>query len=187
MQDIIIKEIVEYSTIDKDVAKELIAALIKVNLLIPEEIKSLRPSLKAFNNIIIWGGNIEDAHASSILAMNAKHACFGDAYDTIKYYVENRSLISRIIPGFGNPIFKEFDERCDFVRSELKRVFPIGLEILEKVEQEIYQFINNATVKSNIVFWNAGVIYLLGLPKDYASLPFIIATQIAYIKQIKRE
>lgn len=197
MQDIITQEILKHSFISFEVGKKIIDRLFTSNYDLPREVAEKRPSFLNFNNVLKWGGDVENAHVASISCLNSKHGCFGDAYDFIKMFFEDQStdneytkkMIHHVlkrgqkIPGFGSPIFKgaeSTDKRCYLIKDVLYTSLPVE----DDVERLISIVRLERSVDANLVFWNALSIYLLGLTKEYASLVFILATQIRYINSL---
>lgn len=191
MQDIIIDKILENALLKTDGAKNLIRALFEVNCELPEEVAALRPSLLNFEQVMKWNGIPENAHAASLMALNSDHGCFAEAFDFIWNYFRYNSPIHIAgnirIPGFGNPIIKNDDPRCKKLQMAFQENVP------EHVYHEIDGMIHNIQmmfkaekhkmIYPNLVFWNAAFIYTLGLPRQYASLVFILATQITYLNR----
>ena len=199
MQDIITQEILKHSLISFEVGKKIIDTLFEEDYKLPEEISKRRPSFLNFNNVLKWGGSVENAHISALSCLNSDLGCFGGCYFIIKTYFEDQSdnkehtreLIysmlnfGKKIQGFGNPIYKGLkstDERCITVRKTLYENLPV-----EKDVNDLILLVKECVGKpidANLVFWNALSIYLLGLTKEYASLVFILATQIRYINSL---
>ena len=198
MEAIIIDSILKHSLVNKEVGKNIINALFSVNYDLPKKVYDKRPSFVGFNNVIKWGGKVENAHIASLSALNSKHGCFSDAYELIEAYfllngnTEENSFLFRKhleskfdtkhIPGFGNPVYKGVgkDERCLIVRNSLPPL-PV-LHAADEIIKTVRSF-TGKDIDANIVFWNAFAIYCLGLSKHYASLVFILATQIRYINE----
>lgn len=196
MQDIITQAILRHSLVPKSKANKIITALFEANYELPDQIAERRPSFLNFNNVLGWGGSVENAHVASLSALNSKHGCFGDAYDLIKTFgedYETKELVTdricsilssgKHIPGFGNPIYKGFnsDPRCQRIRNILYDTLPS-----ESFIESLIILVRDLSLKdidANLVFWNAACIYLLGLPRECASLVFILATQIRYINE----
>lgn len=196
MQDIITQAILRHSLVPYKKANKIITALFEANYELPDAIAERRPSFLNFNNVLQWGGNVENAHVASISALNSKHGCFGDAYDLIKNFGEDYETKERStdyicnilnsgkqVPGFGNPIYKGFnsDPRCQRIRHVLYDTLPseVFVESLITLVREL----SLKDIDANLVFWNAVCIYFLGLPREYASLVFILATQIRYVNE----
>ncbi len=141
----------------------LIDRLIQVNAIIPDEIKDKRPSLVNFNTTIKWGGTVEQSFTAALSALNGKHGCFADAYRFISSgelrdcYRPNKKTI---IPGFGNPVFKDVDYRCEMIKAALKTF--IDAEKFNTFITQVERWENELGVKSNLVFWNAATVYCLG-------------------------
>jgi hypothetical protein len=197
MQDIITQEILKHSLISFEVGKKIIDRLFTSNYDLPREVAEKRPSFLNFNNVLNWGGSVENAHVASVSCLNSKHGCFGDAYDFIKMFFEDQSTDNehtkevvcdilnsgQKIPGFGSPIFKgesSTDKRCYLIKDMLYSSLPV-----EKDVERLLDIVKDEKqIDANLVFWNALSIYLLGLTKEYASLVFILATQIRYINSL---
>ena len=200
MQDIITQEILRHSLVPYEKANKIITVLFESNYELPDEIAERRPSFLNFNNVLKWGGRVELAHAASLTTLNSKHGCFGDAYDLIhtffedasygkedsKRYVLNIINSGKQVPGFGNPIYKGFnsDPRCQRIRTILYELVPCEsyIEILIIIVRELPL----KELDANILFWNAACVYLLGLSREYASLVFILATQIRYVNEFTK-
>ena len=199
MQDIITQEILKHSLISFEIGKKIIDTLFAANYELPKAIAEKRPSFLNFNNVLSWGGDVENAHVASISCLNSKHGCFGDAYDLIKIFFEDCSegkefttetildLLNRgkMIPGFGSPVFKgptSSDKRCKVIYDALYLNLPVENDVEAFIS--IVRVVSEKQIDANLVFWNALSIYLLGLTKEYASLVFILATQIRYINSL---
>jgi hypothetical protein len=194
MQDIITKAILQHSLVPYKKANKIITALFEANYELPDQIAERRPSFLNFENVLKWGGSVENAHVASLSALNSKHGCFGDAYDLIdvfcefgepltKDYICNLLNSGNAIPGFGNPIYKGFnsDPRCQRIRNVLYDTLPS--EVFTESLIALVRELSLKDIDANLVFWNAACIYLLGLPRECASLVFILATQIRYINE----
>lgn len=196
MEAIITDSILKHSLINKEVGKNIINALFSVNYDLPEKVYDKRPSFVGFNNVMKWGGKVESAHIASLTTLNSKHGCFHDAYELIKVYFSAKNnpesflfqyLTDKFnqnpVPGFGSPVYKGTgsDERCLIVRNSLPPL-PV-LDAADKIIKTVKLF-TEKDIDANIVFWNAFAIYCLGLSKHYASLIFILATQIRYINEL---
>ncbi len=195
MQDIITKELLKHSLVPYEKANKIINVLFESDYELPDLIAERRPSFLNFENVLKWGGSVENAHVASLSALNSKHGCFGDAYDlidvfcefgesTTKDYISNILNSGRAIPGFGNPIYKGFnsDPRCQRIRHVLYDTLPS--EVFAESLIVLVRDLSMKDIDANLVFWNAMCIYLLGLPREYASLVFILATQIRYINEL---
>jgi hypothetical protein len=199
MQDIITQEILKHSLISFEVGKKIIDALFEEDYKLPEEISKRRPSFLNFNNVLKWGGSVENAHISALSCLNSDLGCFGGGYFIIKTYFEDQSdnkehtreviysLLNtgKKIQGFGNPIYKGLvstDERCIAVRKTLYENLPVKEDVDDLIS--LVKECVDKPIDANLVFWNALSIYLLGLTKEYASLVFILATQIRYINSL---
>lgn len=197
MQNIITKELLKHSLVSPENANKIITALFESDYELPDVIAERRPSFLNFENVLKWGGSVENAHVASLSALNSKHGCFGDAYDLIYFFFEDASYgkkdstdyICNIlngkkqVPGFGNPIYKGFnsDPRCQRIRTVLYDNIPS-----EHFIESLISLVRSLSLKdidANLVFWNAACIYLLGLPRESASLVFILATQIRYVNE----
>ena len=198
MQDIIIDEIAKHSLLGVK-AKILIRALFQSNYDLPFDVAERRPSFLNFKQVIGWGGSVENAHIASLSALNSQHGCFGEAYDLIKVYFESKMngsddyYVDKIcfilnsggkIAGWGSPIYKGSDRRCEAILMELENTLPEMQDIIDSLITVTSTTIDKEGVYPNLVFWNALVIYLLGLPKTHASLVFILATQIRYVNSL---
>jgi hypothetical protein len=202
MQDVIIKEILKNSLLPANSGHAIVESLFKANCYMPNEVLERRPSFLNFNKVIEWGGTVENAHIASISCLNSKHGCFGDAYDLIKTFFNDPDLIDKEntrnfiydtlnrgsnIPGFGSPVFKglsSLDYRCNSIKGALE-----SISILDDL-YVLISIVQNCTRKeidANLVFWNAAAIYCLGLSREYASLIFILASQITYINILKEK
>jgi hypothetical protein len=188
--------ILQHSLVPYRKANKIITALFEIDYELPDAIAERRPSFLNFENVLKWGGSVENAHVASISALNSKHGCFGDAYDLIKIFAEDYEAKEKSkgyicdllnsgkqIPGFGNPVYKGFnsDPRCQHIRDILYDTLPS-----EAFMESLISLVRELSLKdidANLVFWNAACIYLLGLPRECASLVFILATQIRYINE----
>lgn len=198
MQDIITLEILKHSLVPFEIGKKIIDSLFEEDYKLPEEISKRRPSFLNFNNVLKWGGSVENAHISALSCLNSDLGCFGGAYFIIKTYFEDqqdkkytRELVYSLlnsgkkIQGFGNPIYKGLqstDERCIAVRNVLYENLPVEKDVNDLIS--LVKECVDKEIDANLVFWNAVSIYLLGLTKEYASLVFILATQIRYVNSL---
>ncbi len=198
MEEIITESILKHSLVKREIGERVISALFSVNYDLPEKVYDKRPSFVGFNNVMKWNGKVENAHIASLAALNSSHGCFGDAYDLIEVYFsakdDNSAYLyqyledkfdTKLVPGFGNPVYKGVgkDERCAIIRNSLPPlpVLSYAAEIIKSVRD-----FTGKDIDANIVFWNAFAIYSLGLSKHYASLVFILATQIRYINELTK-
>lgn len=189
MQDIIIQQILKYSLVPKEIGCAVLSNLFEADYSLPDEVVNVRPSLLNFNLVLNWGGNVENAYIASLSAINSNHGCFSSAFDTIKAYFETGSLLmtNGIVSGFGSPVYKGFDsdQRCELIRYNLFTLFRDQQFHIER----LVNFVRTQTGKDiwpNLTFWNAMCIYLLGLPREYASLVFILASQIRHLNEYKK-
>lgn len=202
MQEFITDEILKHAKVKSVHVKELIKVLFECNYELPSVVACERPSYLNFRKTIQWGGNVENAHIASLSALNSKHGCFNDCYKFIETYINSyesqeacTSFFNILIktgvplPGFGNPIYKEVDARCNRIETAFNALMPP--EIVNKVTlllngiRESFSNCDITTVHPNLVFWNSVIAHSLGLPIHNASLIFILATQIRYINSLQ--
>ena len=182
----------------KDNCKNLFNILFGVDYQLPGAVIGKRPSLVAFDNSYYTGSSVESSLASALLTLNSNHGPFAGAYEVItKFYNKNVDIpkINAIlqltegtkIPGFGNPVFKISDDRCEEVKNYWAQIDLKSFEEYDKISKTITQLLLNVKgkiINSNITFWNAAVIHYAGLPKTHASMIFILAIQLKYINKI---
>lgn len=200
MQDIVIIEILKNSLVPYEIGSQIIAALFSVNGELPDCVKKNRPSLLAFNQVIRWGGSVENGIIASIASLNSMHGCFGACYDLINLFFSDASEESfkehiyhelnfgRKIPGLGSPLFNadNIDGRCEHVKAVLKDLIPSAYEKAMRME-DIVVDATGKEIRLNLAFWNAFCIYIVGLKKEYASLVFLLASQISHINNLQNK
>jgi hypothetical protein len=179
----------------KDGDIELIDCVLKQCYLMDEELEDKRPSSVAFKNCFKWGGSIENSLSSALLTLNSKHGPFSKCYELIETFFE-KSVAEfeeyakleidnkKIIPGFGNPVIKGADTRCEDIRVLIEEYTPAYSALSKIIEFHLHN--NDKQIYSNLAFWCASAAHYLGLPKTHASLLPILAFSICYTNRTKK-
>jgi citrate synthase len=147
-----------------------------------------------FNNVIKWGGTIENAIASSLLTLNTVHGPFTECYELIEKYSNSSIDIvgnyvrlemenGRKIPGFGNPVIKGRDSRCLEISQKISKISNSYCLLSEFIEREIY-LRKDIDIYSNLAFWSAAGAHAIGLPKSHASLIPILSFVCRYVNSV---
>jgi hypothetical protein len=186
MQDFIISELTRKALALEHKSSIIINAVLESNYELPPVMKKKRPSFLAFKNVLDWGGSVENAFISSLSTLNSKHGCFSEAYNLIdNFFVKGLIYKMDIYPGFGNPIIKDnSDIRCLSISDAIRQEFPNQHKSLQTLIKRI-RSITKKDIYPNLVFWNAAAVFILGLPKRYSSILFVMATQLRYLNEME--
>lgn len=176
---------------------ELIRVTLDSCFELPKEIEDIRPSSVAFKNCVKWGGTIENALASSLLTLNSQHGPFKECYNLIDNYFINSIDISTIsatllmsdgyrLPGFGNPVIKDNDKRCENIETELHKLDTKYYQ-LKVTFESLLERTKEKRIKANLVYYVCCVSHYLGLPPDFSSILAIIGFQFSYINRHQKD
>lgn len=174
----------------------LIECVLKNCYLLNPDTEEVRPSCVAYKNCFKWGGTIENSLSSALLTLNSKHGPFSECYELIETYSKielaefNRHVIidirdKNIIPGFGNPIIKTRDGRCEEIRKELE-LYTNKYTTLSMTVEAVLKAEKQTSILSNLAFWVAASSHFLELPKTHASLLAILAFTICYTNKTRK-
>lgn len=186
----IVNALGEQAQVAESIFIDVINTLFEVDYSLPDVVKEKRPSLAAFNLIKEWGGTTENALSASLLTLNTKHGPFSETYELISRMtrypvaeVHNRREIIRgykIVPGFGNVVYKNIDDRCKKIEECLSKYTSVYTDISNLVTSFLKET-RDITLFSNLAFWNVAAMHFCGLSQHHSSLVFILATQIKHI------
>lgn len=196
----IVNQILKASTLDKGRGMILVNAIFDINCIMPDYVKAKRPSFLNFQQVMKWNGSAINASIAAMSAMNSDHGCFERGFDFIsscrktKDPVQLKKRISMLldsgakIPGFGNPVIKgKPDERFESLLQLIKVAvgddeFNHVNNIINAAQSAIFDK-KGITLYPNLVFWNAMITCILGLPRKYSSMIFLMAVIPTYLNQ----